>query len=347
MMTPPTDTVGPDVRLYRGDAMAVLAGMDDASVDAVVTDPPAGIGFMGKEWDGDRGGRVRWIEWLSGILAECYRVAKPGARLLCWSLPRTNHWTGTAVEDAGWVVEDVIAHLFGSGFPKHASKLKPAREDWWLARKPGGKVPPLGIDECRVPAPDGVPIFDRFRLGNGIEPGAINPSRRTGDTSSLGRWPANVTHDGSDVILAGFPETESGKVEPHHMRRAESQKQYGGFGGKFGDIPLTGFGDSGSAARFFYCAKPDPEERAGNIHPTVKPLALMRWLVRLVSKPDDVILDPFAGSGTTPVAALLENRRCQAIEHDESYYATALSRLQHAAGRSPGQLFAVLGDEST
>lgn len=139
------------VDLRCGDSFDLLKTLSDNSVDTVITDPPAGISFMGKDWDtfpvrkrelepsrGARkdGGSMRgfangfdgvnlsptardaFIEWLSAILAECYRVAKPGAMLLCWALPRTSHWTGTAIENAGWEVRDVISHLFGSGFPK-------------------------------------------------------------------------------------------------------------------------------------------------------------------------------------------------------------------------------------
>lgn len=93
----------------HGDSLVVLKSMPDACVDAVVTDPPAGIGFMGKEFDSNRGGRGRWIAWLSERLAECYRVTKPGGRMLCWSIPRTMHWTGCAIEDAGWEIENTIA----------------------------------------------------------------------------------------------------------------------------------------------------------------------------------------------------------------------------------------------
>lgn len=104
--------------IHHGDALDVLRGMPDNSVDAVVTDPPAGIAFMGKDWDKDKGGRGAWIGWMSQIAAECLRVLKPGAHALVWAIPRTSHWTATAWEDAGFEVRDRIAHVFGSGFPK-------------------------------------------------------------------------------------------------------------------------------------------------------------------------------------------------------------------------------------
>jgi len=92
--------------------------MESNSVDTIITDPPAGISFMGKEWDKDRGGRDNWIEWLGEVMAECFRVAKPGATALVWAIPRTSHWTALGIESGGWVIKDCIYHIFGSGFPK-------------------------------------------------------------------------------------------------------------------------------------------------------------------------------------------------------------------------------------
>ena len=105
-------------QLYEGDCLAELKRLPDNSIDSVVTDPPAGIGFMGKHWDKDKGGRDKWIDWLAEVMAECKRVVKPGAHIFVWALPRTSHWTATAVENAGFEVRDIVTHLFGSGFPK-------------------------------------------------------------------------------------------------------------------------------------------------------------------------------------------------------------------------------------
>src|SRR5690606_17826746 len=121
-----------------------------ACVDAVVTDPPAGIAFMGAKWDGDKGGRRQWTAWLAEILREALRVLKPGGHALVWALPRTSHWTGSAIEDAGFEVRDCIVHHFGNGMPKSKGCLKPASEHWWLARKPGAKGVVLNLDACRV-----------------------------------------------------------------------------------------------------------------------------------------------------------------------------------------------------
>jgi DNA modification methylase len=104
--------------VIQGDCLEVMKGLDSNSVDALVTDPPAGIAFMGKSWDSDKGGRKQWCAYMEERFAEALRVCKPGAYGLVWALPRTSHWTATALEDAGWEVRDCIVHIFGSGFPK-------------------------------------------------------------------------------------------------------------------------------------------------------------------------------------------------------------------------------------
>lgn len=107
-----------DLRVIHGDCATVLPTFEACSFDSIVTDPPAGIAFMGKEWDKDKGGRDAWIAWMQPIAAECLRVAKPGAHALVWAIPRTSHWTATAWENGGWEVRDRLAFLFGTGFPK-------------------------------------------------------------------------------------------------------------------------------------------------------------------------------------------------------------------------------------
>jgi hypothetical protein len=107
-----------DWTLHTGDCLSVLPTLKAGSVDSVITDPPAGISFMGLEFDSDRGGRLKWVEWLASVLRECLRVAKPGATAAVWALPRTSHWTGCALEEAGWEIFDIVTHLFGAGMPK-------------------------------------------------------------------------------------------------------------------------------------------------------------------------------------------------------------------------------------
>lgn len=106
------------VNLHHGDCLEVLRTLPDNSIDSLVTDPPAGIGFMGKEWDHHKGGRKAWCAWMEGVMRECLRVMKPGAHGLVWALPRTSHWAATALEDASFEIRDCVYHLFGSGFPK-------------------------------------------------------------------------------------------------------------------------------------------------------------------------------------------------------------------------------------
>jgi DNA modification methylase len=194
--------------------------------------------------------------------------------------------------------------------------LKPACEPIVLARKPliGTVVAnvqehgtgALNIDGCRIACSDkakfpaGVVSETEGVYGGGN--GRYADRSRTEDNSPLGRWPANIIHDGSEEVLAGFPQTASGLRLPHHN---DNGKESGTFGAYKGAQRNQSYGgDSGSAARFFYCAKASRSERGeGNKHPTVKPLALMEYLVRLVSVPEgNRILDPFAGSGTTLLA---------------------------------------------
>jgi len=104
--------------IIKGDCIEQMKKMEPNSVDTIITDPPAGIAFMGKEWDKDKGGRDKWIEWFGQVMSECYRVAKPGVTALVWALPRTSHWTALGIEAGGWVIKDCIYYMFGSGFPK-------------------------------------------------------------------------------------------------------------------------------------------------------------------------------------------------------------------------------------
>jgi len=114
--------------LFNNDCLNVLKTLPENSIDSLVTDPPAGISFMGKHWDDDKGGRDHWISWMSEVMREAHRVLKPGAHGLVWALPRTSHWTATALENAGFEVRDVVIHLFGSGFPKSSALNRQNRD---------------------------------------------------------------------------------------------------------------------------------------------------------------------------------------------------------------------------
>jgi DNA modification methylase len=201
-----------ETRLYLGDCLTVLRNIEDNTLDAVITDPPAGIGFMGKKWDSDRGGRDAWISWFSERMAEVHRVLKPGAWGLVWALPKTSHWTGYALEEAGFIVEDRVSHLFGTGFPKNkGTQLKPACEDWWLIRKQRSErnvkanverwgTGELNTDACRLDrAADDVPGWHKTGAdgAKGYQ-GQANFRIRKMDAAEIqercsgGRWPSNV-----------------------------------------------------------------------------------------------------------------------------------------------------------
>jgi len=408
------------MNLFNDDCLKIMRTMPDNSVDAIVTDPPAGIGFMGKDWDKNKGGREQWIAWLSERMIEALRVLKPGGHALVWSLPRTSHWTGFALEDAGFEVRDCVYHLFGTGFPKsldiskaidamhgaerevvgekklnerdnkayprkaashfgcHIRKensdehlitapatedaqkwsgwgtaLKPAVEQWWLVRKPlsektivnnilkwgtGG----LNIDDCRVPTND--VVSDRNSIGKPHGYRGAEYAQRTDIWSmkSEGRFPANLTHDGSDCVVAEFPET----VQRNSNRTTKIQgKADFCWGTKGNDGLLTpDYNDNGLAARFFYCAKASKRDRddgldgyeyqtptGRNHHPTVKSTELMRYLCRLITPPGGIILDPFMGSGSTGKAATLEGFDFIGIELDAEYFQIAQQRIEAAA----------------
>lgn len=345
-------------KIIHGNCITVLAEMSDQSVDAIVTDPPYELGFMGKQWD------ATGIAYNVELWRELLRVLKPGGHLLAFGGTRTYHRMACAIEDAGFEIRDSIHWVYGSGFPKSlnlkgeheglGTALKPAHEPIVLARKPLiGTVAAnvlehgtgaLNIDGTRVASTDN---FDGL-VGRPIQKLATRRANETDDEyrsrvlespgqqealaklKELGRWPANVVHDGSDEVVARFPDNSA----------------------RF--FTAAPFDDT-DAASFLYCAKPGKKERnagleglptvvtgkmmknanntgetstgfeqfqpmpAANFHPTVKPLVLMRWLIRLVTPPNGIVLDPFSGSGTTMVAAILENRSVVGIELVDDY----------------------------
>lgn len=377
-----------DASLYQADCRDVLRSLADNSIDSIVTDPPyalvsivkrfgkpgsspakgneayqrASAGFMGKSWDT---GEVAFSE---EFWRECLRVLKPGGHVVAFSGTRTYHRMAVAIEDAGFEIRDQLGWLYGSGFPKsHNQKddwegwgtaLKPAWEPIALARKPfDGTVAAnlqkwgvgaLNVDGCRVgdearhnPSASHNQIYGQFE-------GAEKDGRET-----VGRWPANIVHDGSDEVLAAFPETAPAKAG-----RPRSGKAGAGYG-----MTYTGseYNDNGgSAARFFYCAKASRKDRdeglegadksttsdgraiaadnayqrgktlRANTHPTVKPTDVMRWLCRLVTPPEGIILDPFMGSGSTGKAALLEGFRFIGCEREDEYVPIAQARIAAA-----------------
>ncbi|WP_363184313.1 DNA methyltransferase [uncultured Thiocystis sp.] len=220
------------------------------------------------------------------------------------------------------------------------SALKPAFEPIALARKPlsektiaanvlahgcGG----LNIDGSRIPSGEDYRKLQVVQGGNHRhDVGLTQKTRHAEFVPSSGRFPANLIHDGSEDVVALFPETKSGSLQPHHQRTASKTKH--AFGARAAP-PESTDGDQGSAARFFYCAKASRSDRGeGNGHPTVKPQALMAYLCRLVTPPGGLVLDPFMGSGTTGVAALRQGFRFIGIEREPAYVTIATTRLADA-----------------
>ena len=385
--------------LHNDDCLNVLRNMEDNSVDSIVTDPPYGMKFMGKKWDYDVPSVEIWVE--------CLRVLKPGGHLLAFAGTRTQHRMAVRIEDAGFEIRDMIAWVYGSGFPKSldvskaidkaagakreivgtklgrpgmakdgsnqrnnenawggeftkilssditapatevakqwqgwGTALKPALEPITVARKPfTGTVAAsvithgtgaINIDGCRVGRDAGnMPEWSQTG-SNASENRAMSGSNyaRKPKPDASGRWPANLIHDGSDEVT----------------------------------------GLLGDAARFFYCPKASKQDRnegldemlqrrkagaefrpnhtikaeagesgnpygrwdiTANYHPTVKPIDLMRYLCRLVTPPDGIVLDPFTGSGSTGKAAILEGFRFIGIELDPDYCKIANTRIEH------------------
>lgn len=381
-----------------GDCLEGLRALPDNSVDSIVTDPPYGLKFMGKAWDYDVPPEEVW--------RECLRVLKPGGHLLCFAGTRTQHRMAVRIEDAGFEIRDMIAWVYGSGFPKSldvskaidkaagaerevvgsktvsrdftagegediafrsgrpgqtevpvtaaatpeaqrwegwGTALKPALETVTVARKPLGEktvaanvlahgTGALNIDGCRVgdfqnTTPSGVDRRNAKLAELGYRPGEYQMGEKVPNTPP-GRWPANLIHDGSEEVVAGFPIVKGGTA----VRRNSGGNTFGGCRPKptMGDM---GYGDAGSAARFFYCAKASKKDRGdGNNHPTVKPTDLMRYLCRLVTPPGGLVLDPYTGSGSTAKAAALEGFRFIGFEIDPDYHAIAERRWLAAIG---------------
>ena len=335
-------------KVLTGDCVDVMASMPDASVDSVVTDPPYGLGFMGKKWDIG----VPAVE----VFEQCLRVLKPGGHLLAFGGSRTYHRLAVAVEDAGFEIRDQIMWVYGSGFPKSrnvgreveefdgwGTALKPAHEPIVFARKPlTGTVAQnvmehgtgaINVDGCRIQTNDVISNHSRG-ADSAVSKGKYGDSsaQETHQTEGqkLGRYPANLIHDGSEEVTRLFPDT--GKSSGGTAKAGRFANQYGDFSGENAGSSAGGFGDTGSAARFFYCAKANKKDRTEggeveNKHPTVKPTDLMRYLCRLVTPPSGTVLDPFAGSGSTGKAAMLEGFDFIGIDAESEYAEIARARL--------------------
>ncbi len=316
--------------LIEADALMLLAKLPDSCVDAIVTDPPYGISFGDQAWDGKdihravsgEGERLSTAEaferWTRVWAVEAARVLKPGAHALIFGAPRTVHRLTSAVEDAGLEIRDVLMWLYAQGLPKsrrlpggQGTALKPAYEPILLARSRFKGTTARNLDAWGTGALN------------------IDAARSTNPKTTAGYWPANLalTHTETCTDTACASKCPVPLIDRQHE----------------------------NLSHLFYCAKTNRREReagceqlparpvrlynghhhpprvVANLHPTVKPIELMRWLVRLITPPGGLVLDPFTGSGTTGAAAVLENRMFIGVEREPKYVDIACARITHWA----------------
>lgn len=300
--------------------------MPDASIDAVVTDPPYGLSFMGKKWDYDVPGVEIW--------EQCLRVLKPGGYLLAFAGTRTQHRMAVRIEDAGFEIRDMIAWMYGSGFPKShnlqgdrqgwGTALKPAMEPITMARKPfKGTVADnvqmygtgaINIDGCRIGTGTGevkTVMVQDIRGGNYNNAGRGRIEHQRIDQ---GKWPANVLHDSSEDVLRGMGEAARFFYTPKACKEDRDDGCE-----MMEEMPSRCMENPDTRGR--------PIPTKSNIHPTVKPTDLMRYLCRMVTPHGGIVLDPFTGSGSTGRGAVLEGFRFIGCEMDADYIKIAKARI--------------------
>lgn len=336
--------------LHHGDCLDVLAQMPSASVDAIVTDPPYGIAFMQSKWD--------YAVPSVAIWEQCLRVLKPGGHLLAFAGTRTQHRMCVNIEDAGFEIRDMIAWVYGSGFPKSQNvgkaidKAAGAKREvvdvipdrWngkgssleWAERKSKGEVSITG-----GPATPEAQQWDGW--GTALKP-ALEPIT-VARKPFKGTVANNVLEHGTGAINIGGCRVGTEVISQHGRSDSEnvamSGRNYAEAAGRSwtGRWPANLIHDGSDevtqplneSARFFYTAKASKDDRdKGNTHPTVKPTDLMAYLCRLVTPPGGIVLDPFMGSGTTGKAALSEGFSFVGIERDPEYYAICESRFNGA-----------------
>jgi DNA modification methylase len=391
------------MNIINGDCLQVMKTYPHNHFSGIVTDPPYGIHFMGKDWDKfkktaqseetkhkfvkgrfkkriggmntEAGGyddsrNDEFEEFMYRFSIEALRICKPGAFILMCGAPRRFHRQVCGLEDAGWIIRDCISWLYGSGFPKShnhfgipgfGTALKPAWEPIIMAMKPCEGTFAQNAEKW---SQAGINI-EASRIGNEsrINPPASNTDPKLwrmnqgGDSRAcMGRWPSNLILDeiAGEILDAQSGTLKSGALKPYNSRSVG----YEGGWGSHRDVNSAS--NSGGASRFFYCPKASSAERnrgceelsdivgkrtldggemltgsgnkrsdcMKNSHPTVKPIKLMEYLVRLIAPPKDaIILDPFAGSGTTLLACQNLGIACTGIEMNADYCEIAKARL--------------------
>jgi DNA modification methylase len=412
-------------QLHHGDCLEVLRSMPDCSVDSIVTDPPYGLSFMGKKWDYDVPSVDVWVE--------CLRVLKPGGHLLAFAGTRTQHRMAVRIEDAGFEIRDMIAWVYGSGFPKSLDVSKaidknngevgrlhkftewmrttglsakqindatgtfmgshyltdksqpaiPTRALWGKLRPLCGLIPAwvdelvdrieaerevvgkrVGVDttkqsiacavsaqgleqstkhEFNITAPSTDAAKQWQGWGTALKP-ALEPIT-VARKPLVGTVAENVLQHGTGALnIDGCrvrDGSETGGEKPVYAANHGNAVYGAGMGGGAwantdGRWPANFIHDGSEeatdllkdSARFFYCAKASKADRGENHHPTVKPTDLMRYLCRLVTPPNGIVLDPFNGSGSTGCAAVLEGFQYIGIEREAEYIAISEKRIE-------------------
>lgn len=349
----------------------------------------AGFGNSIEAGKYDPSANQKFQEWTTEIASDVYRVLKPGAYFLSFCSPRTFHRLVCGIEDAGFEIRDTLMWLFGSGFPKShnlkgdwkgwGSALKPAFEPICMARKPLEKgltiaenvkkwgTGAIYIDGCRIEIDE---LVDDARLGGKGQWKTDKAAKNVyaggfaGDdvtSSPLGRWPANVIHDGSPEVVALFHNAPGQQGMALNNDGQKTNQIYDKYKANVSNNPIPRKDNSLSAARFFYVPKTSRADRnegcenldkkpliwssgtknpgsfqsegtdrsSQNNHPTVKPTELMQYLVRMVTPQRGVVLDHMCGSGSTGKACAIEDFDFIGIDEDPHNIEIARLRIQY------------------
>ena len=390
-------------KIICGDCMEIMKEIPKNSIDAIVTDPPYGLEFMGKEWDRLEGtiGEIKnknmrlpsnlgnkrnvkcpdcgkWIYdhhprecqcggvyrlkqrkmqlWHTQWLKEAFRVLKPGASMLAMGGTRTFHRLMVAIEDSGFIIKDTLMWLYGSGFPKaqdltNMLKKRGIETDKWQGYKIGGIKPAYEPIVWAVKPPEGSYIDNVLKWGVG----AVNVDE------------CRIGFKQTDNIITKNPHTRTkgtDAYQTHCYGKYNPKEDFIDYTKSKGRFPANVILDEeagrlldeqSNASRFFYCAKASRAERnagledlkekskhyrwnkAGrwtndtsptkNHHPTVKPIKLFEWLIKLITREEQIVLDPFIGSGTTAIASFRVGRKYIGIEREKEYIKIAEERL--------------------
>lgn len=305
-----------------GNCIDLMAEMPDCSIDAIITDPPYELGFMNKSWDSTG------IAYNTDVWSHCLRILKPGGHLLAFGGSRTYHRLAIAIEDAGFQIRDQIMWVYGSGFPKSLNISKAIDKSF------GAKGEIVGYSRGVAVSAEDNQFGGINRGGVGIKQVGIDVPIVAPATAEAKEW-------------EGWGTALKPAHEPIVLAWKSSEQDF---------LNKTNC----SLPRFFYCAKASSSERnaglkdmpkkkadlrsdvaAGmwkdknaahqNHHPTVKPVTLMRNLIKLVTPLNGTVLDPFLGSGTTAVAAIHENINWVGFEMNPEYATIANRRIEHAS----------------